>query len=263
MIRLHVGSGAADLELGGSFVQAFEWRSLRATAVRLLEKRGQKSAVGLLHKLPFELRHGTNGFGDEFVVLVACVSVDRYAEIGEQSDKPVVHAAARTLATTVEEIRPDINVRHVIVMLDTEEMAEAVRPPVLAFSSVAVESALRDAEVLMGKNGPSSAVDRVHTALHGYLKVLCAEAKIPCVEDESVTGLFKKLRTQHPTLKDDVGLEQVGSVLKGMASGIDALNMVRNNFSGAHPKGRLDSAEAMLMINFTRSVLHYLKTKLD
>lgn len=33
-----------------------------------------------------------------------------------------------------------------------------------------VEKALKDAEVLLTNSGPVSAVDRVHTAMHGYLK---------------------------------------------------------------------------------------------
>ena len=36
-----------------------------------------------------------------------------------------------------------------------------------------VERALADAETLLREQGPTSAVDRVHTALHGYLLAAC------------------------------------------------------------------------------------------
>ena len=39
-----------------------------------------------------------------------------------------------------------------------------------AMTSETVRRALDDAEALLGKGGPTSAVDRVHTALHGHLR---------------------------------------------------------------------------------------------
>ena len=46
----------------------------------------------------------------------------------------------------------------------------------LVSASEIVRRALDDADVLTRTSGPQSAVDRVHTAMHGYLKGLCDSA---------------------------------------------------------------------------------------
>ena len=46
-------------------------------------------------------------------------------------------------------------------------------------TSDVVIRAINDAEALLQEGGPTSAVDRVHTALHGHLRYLCDQAKIP------------------------------------------------------------------------------------
>jgi len=50
-----------------------------------------------------------------------------------------------------------------------------VETPKIAETSEVVFEALKDAEVLLETRGPKSAVDRAHTALHGYLKKLCSD----------------------------------------------------------------------------------------
>jgi hypothetical protein len=67
-----------------------------------------------------------------------------------------------------------------------------------------VRRALADAEHLLQKNGATSAVDRVHTALHGYQLGLCAELNIPVPPDSSMTQAFKLLKKQHPALQAKV-----------------------------------------------------------
>jgi hypothetical protein len=49
------------------------------------------------------------------------------------------------------------------------EAPDPVANPSPAFTTDVVERALVDAEQLLSGSGPISAVDRVHTALHGYL----------------------------------------------------------------------------------------------
>jgi hypothetical protein len=73
----------------------------------------------------------------------------------------------------------------------------AVPLPALAVTSDAVDRALRDAEALINSSGPSSAVDRVHTALHGYLLAISDSAGIPYNPNPSVTELFKTIRLHH------------------------------------------------------------------
>src|SRR5258708_32427570 len=53
-----------------------------------------------------------------------------------------------------------------------------VETPEIAETSEVVFEALRDSEALLESRGPTSAVDRAHTALHGYLRKLCSDRRV-------------------------------------------------------------------------------------
>lgn len=141
-----------------------------------------------------------------------------------------------------------------------------VRTPDLIVTSEAVKRALADAEHLIENGrGASSALDRVHTSLHGYLIQLCVEAElIPSSgEHPSMTALFKKLREEHPRfLYTGPRAAEVGSALKASSSIIEAINTLRNNASVAHPnEAVVPEPEAMYLVNLARSLLHYIEMK--
>lgn len=145
-----------------------------------------------------------------------------------------------------------LNVAHVL----------AVTPKALSASEV-VERALADADNLLHTSGPISCVDRLHTALHGYLRALCAEAGITGPEGAPITALFKQLRAEHPSFQH-LGAQDkdVVRILNGFGSVIDAINTIRNNASVAHPNDALlGEAEAALAVNVIRTLFHYISTK--
>jgi len=137
-------------------------------------------------------------------------------------------------------------------------------PPKSLSASEVVERALKDADNLLHTSGAISCVDRLHTALHGYLRDICAMAGIGATPDASLTALFKLLRTEHPAFKKLGAQDQeMGRLLGSMAATIDALNTLRNRASVAHPNEvLLDEPEAMLMVNITRSLFNYLEAKI-
>lgn len=120
-----------------------------------------------------------------------------------------------------------------------------------------VRRALQDAEVLTRTTGPQSAVDRLHTAFHGYLHSLCDEAGIEVPARPTASQLFKALRADHPALRELGAREgEITRVLGSMANIIDSLNSVRNNASVAHPNSELiGEPEAVLVINTVRTLL--------
>ena len=139
----------------------------------------------------------------------------------------------------------------------------AVAPPDLSFTSDVVRRAIDDADTLMRSSGPTSAVDRVHTALHGYLKVACGEAGLGYTSDSSIPELFKILKAEHPRLQA-LGVHQgpIVQVLRSLGSVMDALNPARNKGSVAHPNEvLLAEDEALLFINAARTVLQYLDAR--
>ena len=132
-------------------------------------------------------------------------------------------------------------------------------------TSEVVLRALTDAENLIQTSGPTSAVDRVHTILHGYLIAVCDESEIAYGERDSMVALFRKLEVNHPALAELGPRHQdVEKILNSFANVLDALLPVRNQASVAHPNaGLLGEAEAKLVINVGRTLLHYLDEKLS
>jgi hypothetical protein len=139
-----------------------------------------------------------------------------------------------------------------------------VPSPKLNIANDVVERAISDAETLIKSTGATSGVDRIHTALHGYLIAICEDAGISYPNDPSITKLFKLIRTSHPQLQPSGPRgKDIDRILASMASIIDALQPVRNRASVAHPNpDLLETAEAMLVINSARTILQYLDLKL-
>jgi hypothetical protein len=141
----------------------------------------------------------------------------------------------------------------------------AVSSPQPKITTETVERAIRDAETLVRQSGATSGVDRIHTALHGYLIAACDAAQIPYAKDPDLTQLIKLLRQNHPKLQNlGPRAQDITQVLRAMGAILDALNPVRNRASVAHPNATLlEQPEAMLVINAAQTILHYLDAKLS
>ena len=147
-----------------------------------------------------------------------------------------------------------------ISRLETGQVAVEVE---IENSSQVVRRTLDDANTLLRTSGPQSAVDRVHTAMHGYLHSLCHEIDIQLDGRPTMNQLFKALRRAHPALADiGARAEDVNRILGSLATILDALNPIRNNASVAHPNDQLvGEPEARLVINVVRTLLNYLEDK--
>lgn len=260
---LYHGGGAVVTEVFDSMVDDEEWRRLESSVRRLLVAKGEEDAAKLLSEFPFELREGTNYFNDDFAILYGNVDLDTYTKLGELNEEPESRADFKTIAETISEVGPFT--RFVLVELNTaEKRPEPVRPPTPEITSSEVSDALADAEQLIRTRGASSAVDRAHTALHGYLRAVLDRADLKPGKNESITRLFKRLRKEHPKLQEQgPHAEHVFRMLMGLATAIDSLTTIRNRGSLAHPnEERLSEPEAMLAVNAARTLLHYLDQKM-
>ena len=130
-------------------------------------------------------------------------------------------------------------------------------------ASEVVRRALDDADALVRTSGALRAVDRVHTAMHGYLHHLCDEVGVSLGGRPTMNQQFKALRRAHPAFSGSgVRSDDVDRILGSMASILDALNPVRNNASVAHPNAELlGDPEARLVINTVRTLLNYFEDK--
>lgn len=163
-------------------------------------------------------------------------------------------------ATRTDDLREEI-----LKWADALYCGNVIPSPDIKSKKAVVERALADAEELIKTTGAPSSVDRIHTALHGYLQELCIEGELKLPDGDGISAFFKVLRERHPIFRE-IGPHS-GEITKALNSAgamIDALNCVRNNGSVAHPNEELlEPAEAMLFVNLTRSMLHYLADKLS
>lgn len=263
MLILYDGGGCRDYWLEGRAMNDEQWRKFKETARSRLLSQGQDQAATILEIGGYELHRGANGFGDEFYVLYRQPSLDEYLRLSELSQDYAQQMAYRQVAELVTEL--GFKVRFVGVEPAPNSSPEAVRPPTPRLTSAVVETALADAQRLVSDKRPVSAVDRAHTALHGYLKQVCVDATLVVQgSDPSLTELFKAVIKQHPKLTNlGAGKDQIQKILRSLSAVCDALNPIRNQASLAHPNEELlEDAEAMLAINASRTLLNYLDQKL-
>lgn len=154
--------------------------------------------------------------------------------------------------------------RAALEALDAIAANEGVASPAPVSTSEVVRAALGDAEVLIREGRPSSAVDRVHTALHGHLRALCDAENVPVnVGDPSITVLLKALRENHARFQERVAFsDETRRMVMQMSTALEALNTIRNKASLAHPNEELlGAAEANLAIDAARTVFRYVDAK--
>lgn len=262
MIVLYHGSGAGDFTILDPALGDEAWSKLKRNACRLLRARGCDHAVEILDTVPFQVSHGTNFFQDEFEVLHRSVPIEEYVSLEEQAREAEDRFVYRDIASALSELGHYI--RFIVIVPDLDAGPEMVPSPKPTLTSASVERALRDAAILLQSAGAASAVDRVHTALHAYLLEICKLVSISVPKDPSLTLLFKLLRERHPKIRPSgPRVDDLVRVMGAIATILDAMNPVRNRASGAHPtEGVLGEAEAILVINCGRTVLHYLDARL-
>ncbi|MBZ5599167.1 MAG: abortive infection family protein [Acidobacteriia bacterium] len=261
MLLLYYGSGSREVQLAEQHNPTV-WSLVKKNAVRYLRLKHEIDAADTLENTPFELWDGTNGFNDEFELLYLRTPLGHYLQLRVEAHTDLSHWRYRQIADALSEMNNPI--RFIAVDPLTEE-TNGVAMPELKITSAVVERALSDFETLaQSKGGHVSSIDRIHTALHGYLAEVCREAGIQHDDSAGITTLFKLIRLQHPKLQNSPPGEEAQRIVLALATIVDTLNPVRNWKSMAHPNEELlGEAEAMLAANAVRSLLHYLNSKLQ
>jgi len=263
MLILYSTGGSHEIQLVRQ-IPLEESEILKRSVCRILKQAGQADAENVLQSNSFQLWEGTNGFGDEFEFLYLRADIKAYLEFEKQNDDRSELAIYRHIAQGFERTKRIIRFIAVDVDIVNGDDIDAVSTPNPKITSAFVERALTDAALLISGPGATSSLDRVHTAFHGYLKVLCQTAGLAVGEDPSITELFKILRREHPAFQTTVsGGAEAQRILGAMAAIVDSLNPLRNHRSLAHPtEDLLEEPEAMLAVNAVRTLLHYLNSKI-
>ncbi|ENY6785848.1 abortive infection family protein [Providencia rettgeri] len=146
---------------------------------------------------------------------------------------------------------------------DEDETIEEIPIPKLQSSSQKVFAALREAQNAIQEGSPENCVDRFHTAFHGHLKEMCDEQGLSCQgSDPRVDELFKCLLDNYKQKHNLTNDDNAYKLLRSFTPFFSQFNNVRNHSTLSHPGGELlDSADALLFVNFSKTVLTYIIEK--
>jgi len=259
MITLYHTGGATDFEIVSEPLTQDEWQTLKNKVLALLKARGQDKASELLSSTNFELYEAINYFQDEFEILFYKVPVDLYVEI--ENDVFRDNSLYSQIAKAFSDIGKFIRIIAVDIA-DSTEIAN-VESETPEITSNIINRALADAQVLITHSDAVSAVDRIHTAIHGYFHIICQNSNIEYPEDSNIMQLYKLLKENHPALEQSHSTdENINRIIRAISTIIDSINFLRNRASIAHPNDNLlGEAEAMLAINSVRTIIKYLDSK--
>lgn len=124
-----------------------------------------------------------------------------------------------------------------------------------------IKKAVDDSMIFIREGQYDSAVDRIHTALHGYLRDLLTEHQVVYGNDESLSALFNKLHEFYGNYiqPQDVAT-RTKTIVRSGAGIINSVNELRNNNTIAHPNGELiQKREAMLVIKLLNAIVDYIE----
>jgi hypothetical protein len=223
MLALYFGSGTRNFHLVERHPDE-DWDAKRRSALRFLDATNDREAAEIIRQKPFELWSGSNDFNDEFKLLFFRTSIEEYLALEERvKEERILREYARVVDAFE---RFNLALRFIGVEMLVDVGLESVARPDLRITTETVERALSEAETLIRSSGAPGALDRAHTTFHGYLRAVCIDAGLPFGADPSITDLFKTIRTQHPVLAASQTEEEIGNMVKGMSSIVDAINSV-------------------------------------
>lgn len=131
----------------------------------------------------------------------------------------------------------------------------------IATRTSTIKASLSDADSFMNAGRFDSALDRIHTAFHGYLRKLLTDYEVPYVESDSIPQLYAKLhsfygtRIQPPKVGD-----LVKTAMRSAAGIISVLNDARNRHTVSHPNTELiQQREAKLVIQMIKLMVDYIE----
>jgi hypothetical protein len=144
------------------------------------------------------------------------------------------------------------------------ETGAGVTNPSPVYTSEFVRRTLSEVEHAVTSERETGGVDRIHSAMHGYLQAVCRAAGISFSDGARVDELFSVIRARHPAFSRTAPrAAETTAICRAMAQVLVVLNPIRNDGSMAHPTEQLiEPIEATLVINAVRTILHYVDAKL-
>ncbi len=231
------------------------WKHMRKNVIFELGRSylNDAGAMSLLHKWPLELWEASDGT-TTFEMLRLRVLLKEFDQIRAATTQREVVRSWEHIADAMRVRGREI--RYISVDMVRQRLSKRdVESPRPFGTSEDVELALEDIDSLL-ENGVMpevSAVDRLHTAIHGHMLYLCAMVELIPEPGSNISSLFSLLRSTR------AGNEKLDPIFRSLAKVLDALGSLRNSRSLAHPcEEMLELAEARLALNAGKTLLRYL-----
>jgi len=177
------------------------------------------------------------------------------------------HVVGKLLGDLVECARDDTeNATHQPLIEDCQCIVARLRQsaPAPDIEAIAPLTAERDFDQLaksvrdsIERNEPETGLDRLHTFVTRYVRVLCQRRGIDTTARRplhSMFGEYVKVMKRQGALESHMAER----ILKSSISTLDAFNDVRNNRSFAHDNPILNYSEALLIFNHVASSIRFL-----
>lgn len=109
------------------------------------------------------------------------------------------------------------------------------------------------------KNEPEIALDRLHTYVMKFIRLLCENHKIEIKKEESLNAIFGKY-VKFIVTNEKIESQMTERILKYSIHVIEAFNDIRNNRSFAHDNQILNYSESVLIFNNVTNSMKFIET---
>jgi hypothetical protein len=190
-----------------------------------------------------------------------CIHAVEY--ILEENPENIVHIwEMEGVQTSLK--RSDLETYTFIKAIVNTEEGKSVPKPTPKNTNNNIYLALKDAELLITNSGAASGYDRMHTALHSFLRQVCENNNISYEKSDAITALLPKINNYIKSLPDDGRNKKVFDMLRSANAMLDSINYLRNHNSQSHPTEELlTENDAVFSINLVRSIITYIDNLLN
>lgn len=176
-------------------------------------------------------------------------------DLFEKYSKEILEQASGLFGKQDDYYLTDINIEVLV------EKHEIINFSVLGLNET-LKRAIGDATILMSQGRYGSSIDRIHTALHGYLRVQLDHLEVSYEESDMMPKLFNLLYKKWETIGNSEVDDMMLKSLRSASSILTVLNDIRNRYSLAHPNDEIiEESEAKLVLGLTECICSYMEKR--
>ena len=164
------------------------------------------------------------------------------AELGVNPDQEQLHESCRRVVQRLSQSAPVPEI-------------EAITPNTAEKDFATLAKSVREA---IEKNEPESGLDRLHTFVVKYLRVICQKHEIRTEKDKPLHSLVGEY-VKHLKVRSYIESDMTERILKSSISTLEAFNRVRNDRSFAHDNQILNYDESLLIFNHVASAIRFVE----